>query len=596
MNRKITFSILLLTTAVFILAACGGTEPEPTAVPDIEAPTQEIPPTFTPEPEPTALTEPSYGLAMVESVDVLILESFPVQINVQVQGALPNGCTHIDDVITQADGSHFDVAITTVQQPEDVCTEAVVPFEEMVPLDVNGLDAGTYTVTVNGVQGSFTLDVDNRIPDEELTEEVTEEEATTETAVINGIVWHDLCTPPAEGETEAAGCVETEDGFQANSVLDSGEPGIAGITLNLGEGACPATGIATTVTENDGSYSFTNLAAGEYCISIDTLGADNQAILIPGSWTFPETGISETAVTIADGETSEPVDFGWDYEFLPLPEETGTCENNTFAYVQDLNIPDNTTFTPGAEFTKRWEIRNNSDCVWTTDYSIAFVGGEQMSAPDSVPLERPVAPGETIEIAIDMVAPEFRQEPYRGNWQMADPSGEPFGIDGVIEDAFWLQIQVRETVESEATVVPNSATIGGVVWDDFCNSADPGRGCWEFPEESGNWIADGTLNSGEFRLEGITMSLAGGVCTSGQFPQASTVITTAVTDEFGLYRFENLSAGSYCVFMDALSPENVNFLIPGNWTWPAVGVGQLTVVLIEGEQALDIDFGWDYQE
>jgi len=25
-------------------------------------------------------------------------------------------------------------------------------------------------------------------------------------------------------------------------------------------------------------------------------------------------------------------------------------------------------------------------------------------------------------------------------------------------------------------------------------------------------------------------------------------------------------------------------------------VGQQTVVLIEGEQALDIDFGWDYQE
>ncbi|PID86302.1 MAG: hypothetical protein CSB13_03925, partial [Chloroflexi bacterium] len=506
-------------------------------------------------------------------------------------------CTKIDDILTQAEGNHFDVAITTVQQPGEACTAAAVPFAEMVPLDVDDLDAGTYTVTVNGIKGSFTLAADNRLPDEETAAEVTAEAPTvTETAVINGLVWHDLCTPPTTADTEAVGCVETEEGsFQANGILDSGEPGIAEITLNLGEGDCPATGIATTVTKNDGSYTFTDLTAGKYCVSIDTLGADNQAILIPGSWTYPDSGISETAVTLAEGETSEPVDFGWDYEFRPLPEETSACENNSFAYIRDLNIPDNTTFTPGAEFTKRWEIQNNSDCVWTTDYSIAFVGGEQMSAPDNIPLEKPVAPGETIEIAINMVAPEFRQDPYRGNWQIADPSGEPFGINGMLEDAFWLQIQVREGVAPQATVAPDSAVIGGVVWDDYCNSADPGRGCWEFPEDSGNWIADGTLDN-EPRLEGITMSLASGVCTSGQFPSANTVITTAVTDEFGLYRFENLSAGSYCVFMDALSSENVNYLIPGNWTWPAAGVGQLTVVLIEGEQALDIDFGWDYQE
>jgi hypothetical protein len=594
MNRKYLIVLVVLISAVLMLSACGGNEPEPTAEPVAVEPTQEIPPTFTPEPEPTPLTEPVFGLAMVESIQLLTLESFPVQINIRVRGVLPNGCTEIDDIITQTEGTHFDVAITTVQEPDVVCTEAVVPYEEMVPLDVDGLDAGTYTVTVNGVQGSFTLDVDNRLPDEA----VEVEETTSEnSAVISGIVWHDLCASPTGDDEPPEGCIATEEGgFQANGLLDSGEPGISGITVNLGEGACPATGFATFTTENDGSYSFDELAAGEYCVSIDTLGDENQAILIPGSWTFPENNIPETAVTVAAGETSDPIDFGWDYEFLPLPDEAVVCEQNSFEYVQDLNIPDNTTFTPGAEFTKRWELRNNSDCVWTTDYSVVFVGGEQMSAPDSIPFERPIAPGESVDIAIDMIAPEFRQEAYRGNWQLADASGEPFGINGIIEDAFWLQIQVREAVEPQATPLPNSAAIGGVVWDDFCNSANPGRGCWEFPEESGNFIADGSLNNGEFRLSDITMSLAGGVCTSGSFPAASTVIGTAVTNESGSYVFENLPAGSYCVFMDALSPENVNLLIPGNWTWPAVGVGQQTVVMVEGEQALDIDFGWDYQE
>jgi len=595
MNRKKILFLVLLTTAVFILVSCGSSDPEPTAEATVVEPTQEIPPTFTPQPEPTALTEPVFGLATIESVQILTLESFPVQINVRVRGVLPNSCTEIDDIITQTDGNDFDIAITTVQQPDVACTEAEVAFEEIVPLDVDGLEAGTYTVTVNGTQGSFTLDIDNQLPDEEV-EEPTIEPAE-ETAVINGIVWHDLCTPPGEDSEASEGCIATSDGgFQANGLLDSGEPGIGGITINLAEGDCPSNGIATAVTKSDGSYSFTQLAAGDYCVSIDTLGDGNQAILIPGSWTFPESNISETAVTVADGETSDPLDFGWDYEFLPLPEGENSCENNTFEYVQDLNIPDNTTFTPGAEFTKMWELRNNSDCVWTTDYSVVFIGGSQMSAPDVVPLERAVAPGETIDIAIEMIAPEFRQESYRGNWQMADPSGELFGIDGVIDDAFWLQIQVRESVEPQPTPVPNSAAIGCVVWDDYCINANPGRGCWEYPTDSGLFLADGSLSSGEARLEGITISLSGGVCSPGDFPQANTIIQTAVTDEFGDYIFNDLPAGSYCVFMDALGSDNVNFLIPGNWTWPAIGVGQQTVVLIEGEQALDIDFGWDYQE
>lgn len=583
MTLKRLLLFVLLTTAVLMLVSCGGNEPEPTVVVPTVEPTPEIPPTFTPQPEPTALTEPVFGLATVESVQILTLESFPVQINVRVRGMLPNACTEIKDIITQTNGSQFDVAVTTVQQPGTTCADEAVPFEEMVPLNIEGLDAGTYSVTVNGIEGSFTLDVDNRAPDEA-------------TAVIEGIVWHDLCTPPVADGEPSEGCIATPDGgFEANGLLDSGEPGIGSITVNLGAGACPASGIASVVTKNDGSYSFTELAAGDYCVSIETLGDDNQAILIPGSWTFPEGGLPETAVTLTDGETIDPVDFGWDYEFLPLPEGETTCAQNTFAYVQDLNIPDDTTFTPGAEFTKQWQLRNNSECVWTTAYSVVFVGGSQMSAPDSIPLERAVAPGETIEIAVDMIAPEFRQESYRGNWQLADPAGEPFGIDGVIEDAFWLQIQVRESAEPLATAAPNSAAIGGVVWDDFCNNATGGSGCAEYPEGSGFFVANGSLSGSEVRLDGITMSLSSSVCTPGSFPQASTVLETAVTDEFGNYIFENLPAGSYCVFMDALSPTNVNLLIPGNWTWPAIGVGQQTVVLIEGEEALDIDFGWDYQ-
>jgi inhibitor of cysteine peptidase len=42
-----------------------------------------------------------------------------------------------------------------------MCTQALVPFEESIDLDVRGLPAGTYTVDVHGETATFTLDVDN---------------------------------------------------------------------------------------------------------------------------------------------------------------------------------------------------------------------------------------------------------------------------------------------------------------------------------------------------------------------------------------------------------------------------------------------------
>jgi inhibitor of cysteine peptidase len=60
------------------------------------------------------------------------------------------------------DDSTFELQIIT-ERPEDMmCTMALVPFEETISLDVQGLPAGTYTVKGFGLENSFTLDVDNK--------------------------------------------------------------------------------------------------------------------------------------------------------------------------------------------------------------------------------------------------------------------------------------------------------------------------------------------------------------------------------------------------------------------------------------------------
>jgi len=106
-----------------------------------------------------------YRTAVVESTEILVLESFPVQIHVIAKGYLPDGCTEIDRVEEERDENTFTVTITTKRPKDMMCTQAIVPYEEKVPLDVYGLKAGTYNVNVNTVTDSFELSTDNIIED-----------------------------------------------------------------------------------------------------------------------------------------------------------------------------------------------------------------------------------------------------------------------------------------------------------------------------------------------------------------------------------------------------------------------------------------------
>lgn len=279
---------LLVVIALLALAAfgCAGIEITPT---------------------PAVTRGPVAGEAVVESIEILILESFPVQVNVVARGNLPDGCTAIDRVMQERDGNAFLVTITTIRPAGAVCTEALVPFEEVISLGVYGLPAGVYTVTVNGVGDTFELTMDNVLPEE------------VEVGTIGGRVWHDLCAVPYESVDEPPeGCVMLPGGgLEANGVLEPGEPGILGVLVALGMGDCPSTGLATAITDEDGFYVFTGLGAGTYCVSIDPLDDTNESILIPGGWTYPALEVSDATVYLLEGTEVLDVDFGWDYQFLP---------------------------------------------------------------------------------------------------------------------------------------------------------------------------------------------------------------------------------------------------------------------------------------
>lgn len=294
-------SKVLFTVVSVALVAAFGCAVAPTAV---NSPTAYAPPT---EPEDDGVVK---GLALVEDIDILMLESFPVQVTVVARGNLPDGCTTINEVTQERDGNTFRVTITTVRPVGIECTLALEPFEKVIALDVYGLPAGVYTVDVNGVSDTFEFTVDN-VPAEE-------PPVSPALSSVGGLVWHDLCKVPYETvAVPPEGCVMLPDGgLVANGLLEAGEPGLAGVVVALGSGACPSTGLATANTDANGMYTFIGLSAGTYCVSIDFSDPTNETILIPGGWTYPNED-SATTVTIGWGEYRSDVNFGWDYQFLP---------------------------------------------------------------------------------------------------------------------------------------------------------------------------------------------------------------------------------------------------------------------------------------
>lgn len=144
---------MLLTLMVFpglILSACQSVI-QPEEATDIPSGT-----------EPTEAAYEYGQRAAVESLDVILLESFPVQAQAIVSGTLPDGCSELHEISVEQQGLRFNLILTTRHLIGDVaCTEALVPFEETVDLDIRGLEAGTYTVVAQDKQATFTLDVNN---------------------------------------------------------------------------------------------------------------------------------------------------------------------------------------------------------------------------------------------------------------------------------------------------------------------------------------------------------------------------------------------------------------------------------------------------
>ncbi len=151
----------------------------------------------------------------------------------------------------------------------------------------------------------------------------------------------------------------------------------------------------------------------------------------------------------------------------PIPS---SCDRAQF--ISDVTVPDGTGFAPGIGFSKTWRLKNVGSCTWS-NYSLIFDSGEKMGGPDSAVIPTSVAPGQTVDITIQLTSPTTAGT-YRGYWKLKNSSGVPFGIGSAGTKSFWVEIKVTGTGTVPPTVTPGTPVtpatpIAGTVYDFVAN-------------------------------------------------------------------------------------------------------------------------------
>ena len=92
----------------------------------------------------------------VENISVRILEIYPVQIDLVVEGILTDSCTTIYQTTQRREGDTVHVHITTKRPKDLACATVISPIEVSVRLE-GIFEPGTYKLIVNGVEELFEV-------------------------------------------------------------------------------------------------------------------------------------------------------------------------------------------------------------------------------------------------------------------------------------------------------------------------------------------------------------------------------------------------------------------------------------------------------
>ena len=152
------------------------------------------------------------------------------------------------------------------------------------------------------------------------------------------------------------------------------------------------------------------------------------------------TQVSSTPALSLSVPTASPIVVST-YTFVPPISPVPQSRCDAASFVSDVTYPDGSNVPLGGTFTKIWRLKNTGTCTWTTSYALVFVSGDQLNAPSAVALPTNVGPGQTVDLAVNLTAPNQTNH-YRGYWKLRNASNALFGIGPAADGNFYVDINV----------------------------------------------------------------------------------------------------------------------------------------------------------
>ncbi|MCA9128982.1 MAG: hypothetical protein KDB22_17970 [Planctomycetales bacterium] len=370
---------------------------------------------------------------------------------------------------------------------------------------------------------------------------------------ISDLVWNDL---------------------NSNGIQDGGEPGVAGVTLHLLDGA--GARLRSTTSDAGGHFAFFGLTPASYQIDLE----------LPYGYlhTANDVGVNEytdSDVDLTTGKTSLIAIGSGEHDFSV---DAGIFARGDRAIIgnwvwDDLNangVQD--SGEPGMNGVKVNLYRDNFASLEllastvTVDGRYAFYGLES-SYPDC---GDPPAPGCDPDLILNRYVLEI--EPPFGFELSSQDIGGSDELDSDFDSVGQTEVLIRglptQLNFDAGLVFDASTTVSNLVWDDR--------------------DGDGIQDPGEPGIDGVRVNLFdAGIDTvdSGPYP----LIAQTITTDGGRYFFGGLDEGNYVV--QALAPAGYAFTLPAQGLNPELDsnanelTGRAFVALSTGDHNHSIDFG-----
>ncbi len=370
--------------------------------------------------------------------------------------------------------------------------------------DANGnylfddLDAGNYTVTVDTT--TLPSGVVNTDDEDGNNNNTTSVVLGDDDAHLTADFGYDEPTAPlgSIGDT-------IFDDIDGDGVQDAGDAGISGVTVTLtGAGPDGQFGTADDTTDSvdtdgNGNYSFDDLPAGDYVVTVDT--DDLPAGVVN---TFDEDGNndSSTPVSLAPGEDTDTVDFGY-----TTPVELGSIGDTVYLDRNGNGTQD--AVEPGLPGAIVVLFGPGPDGVLGT-------------ADDTNQVATTDANGKYL--FTDLPAGRYKVNVGGAVVGNLDNTGDP---DGGSDSMSFVELAAGENdLDQDFGYDVENAVLGDRVW-------------WDLD-------SDGVQDAGEPGINGVTVTatFAGG---DGVLGTADDVTTSTTTSGDGDYLFSDIPEGDYIV-------------------------------------------------